>query len=212
MNIVATKEEHIPFIAWVQLTAARSHLPRSIFDIYIESTDEETLRFIETLATTKVWHYGSVQNFLIAEVDGTPAAGLSGYFVAECGLPKFLEGVAEANVTLGRTAEQNAAGMARIAAFSRCNPTREPGAWIVEWVATHPDFRRRGLIDRLLAEILDAGRKKGATTAEIGVLIGNDPAQRAYEKNGFAVVDECRDAEFEATFGTPGVRLLRRTI
>jgi RimJ/RimL family protein N-acetyltransferase len=35
-------------------------------------------------------------------------------------------------------------------------------------------------------------------------LIGNDAAQRAYEKVGFTVVEELRDADFEATIGAPG--------
>jgi RimJ/RimL family protein N-acetyltransferase len=42
------------------------------------------------------------------------------------------------------------------------------------------------------------------------VFIGNDPAQRAYEKVGFEVVSEKRSAELERTWGSPGIRLLRR--
>ena len=42
------------------------------------------------------------------------------------------------------------------------------------------------------------------------VFIGNDPAQRAYEKCGFEVVIEKRDAAFEAAYGSPGARILRR--
>ena len=44
------------------------------------------------------------------------------------------------------------------------------------------------------------------------MLIGNDAAQRAYEKNGFVVIDEKRHPEFEAAYGCPGARLLRREI
>jgi ribosomal protein S18 acetylase RimI-like enzyme len=86
----------------------------------------------------------------------------------------------------------------------------EAGAWVVEHVATRPEFRRRGLVERLVHEMIDRGRERGATTADIGVLIGNDPAQRAYEKCGFAEVEEKRDAAFEAAYGSPGARLLRR--
>jgi RimJ/RimL family protein N-acetyltransferase len=56
------------------------------------------------------------------------------------------------------------------------------------------------------------GRERGASVAEIGVLIDNDAAQRAYEKNGFELVQEIRHPDFEATFGTPGMRELRRAI
>jgi ribosomal protein S18 acetylase RimI-like enzyme len=40
--------------------------------------------------------------------------------------------------------------------------------------------------------------------------IGNFPAQRAYEKHGFKVIDEKRHPDFEAEIGSPGMmRLLR---
>jgi ribosomal protein S18 acetylase RimI-like enzyme len=40
--------------------------------------------------------------------------------------------------------------------------------------------------------------------------IGNTPAQKAYEKHGFKVVDEKRHPAFEEEIGSPGmVRLLR---
>ncbi|TMG03124.1 MAG: GNAT family N-acetyltransferase, partial [Chloroflexi bacterium] len=88
----------------------------------------------------------------------------------------------------------------------------EPGAWVVEHVATKPEFRRRGLVERLIYETLETGRGRGAKTADIGVLIGNDPAQRAYEKCGFEVVIEKRDVEFERVYGSPGARMLRRAL
>ena len=91
-------------------------------------------------------------------------------------------------------------------------PEHVEGAWIVENVATLPEFRRRGLVDRLMAEIIERGRARGASTADISVFIGNDPAQRAYEKCGFEAIGEKRDAAFEAAYKTPGIRTLRRAI
>jgi ribosomal protein S18 acetylase RimI-like enzyme len=80
----------------------------------------------------------------------------------------------------------------------------------VENVATLPEFRRQGLVDRLMERILARGRERGATTADISVFIGNDAAQLAYEKHGFAAVAEKRHPEFEAVYLTPGTRTLRR--
>lgn len=91
-------------------------------------------------------------------------------------------------------------------------PHYDDGVWIVEHVATAPEFRRQGHLDRLMAAILDKGRARGATQANIGVLIGNDNAQRAYEKNGFSVVEEILDADFEREYGCPGMRELIREI
>ena len=92
----------------------------------------------------------------------------------------------------------------RLAPFTRCFPDMPAGTWIVENVGTHPDCRRRGLVHALLEEALAAGRRSGCRTAQISCLIGNAPAQRAYEQVGFRVVEERRDGEFERLLGSPG--------
>lgn len=212
LKIVEAREEHIPFIAWVELAAARSHLERGMWDLYLDQPEADVLRYIESMASTEARHFAHHTNFIVAEVDGWPAAALSGYFEAVTTLPMFLAGMDETNRKLGVTAEQNQAGWGRAGSITNCNIEHIPDTWIIEWVATAPEFRRRGLVDALLAEILDLGRKRGASTSDIGVLIGNDRAQRAYEKAGFTVVAEVRNAEFEAAYGCPGTRLLRRAI
>ncbi|MDZ4278545.1 MAG: GNAT family N-acetyltransferase [Dehalococcoidia bacterium] len=212
IRIVEAGEEHVPFIAWVELAAARSHLERGVWDLYLDGTEDEAVRFLEALASTEARHFAHYTNFLVAEVDGRPGAALTAYFEDELGMPKLIEGIAEANALLGRSEEDNAAGWRRAGSIMLCNVEHVHRAWIVEWVATAPEFRRRGLVDRLMAEILRRGRERGARTADIGVLTGNDPAQRAYEKNGFEVVDEKTHPDFEAAYHCPGVRLLRRSI
>jgi ribosomal protein S18 acetylase RimI-like enzyme len=212
VRVVPARREHAPFIAWVIMAAARSHLPRGFWDLYIDKTEDDVLRYLEALTTTGKEHFAHYTGFTVAEVGGEPAAGLSGYFQAERGMPALLEGVAEANQATGMTEEEAAAGTARASSIFKVATDHVGGAWIVEWVATRPEFRRRGLVDRLMGEILESGRERGASTADIGVLIGNDPAQRAYEKAGFEVIDEKRHPEFEAAYGSPGIRLLRRAI
>jgi translation initiation factor 4G len=84
------------------------------------------------------------------------------------------------------------------------------GAWVIESVATMPQFRRRGLADALMAGILETGRARGHRIAQLTVLIGNVAAQRAYEKAGFRIADEKRHRDFEATLGAPGfMRMVR---
>jgi ribosomal protein S18 acetylase RimI-like enzyme len=73
-----------------------------------------------------------------------------------------------------------------------------------------PEYRRKGLIDRLLAAILEKGRQEGFQRAQISIYIGNRTAQHAYEKHGFKIVDEKRHPDFEAEIGSPGMaRMLR---
>jgi len=211
-RIVPAREAHIPFVAWVELAAARSHLPRGTWDFYVGGPQEECLRYLEALSATEARHFAHYTNFLVAEVDGQPAAALSGYFEAEDGMGALAIGMEEANTKLGRSSDEHTAGWQRAGAIALCMPEHPERAWIVEWVATKREFRRRGLVDALMAEILERGRQRGASIADIGVYIENDPAQRAYEKAGFEVVGEKRHPEFQAVYGSPGIRFLRRSI
>ncbi|MCH8064294.1 MAG: GNAT family N-acetyltransferase [Chloroflexi bacterium] len=206
VSIIDAREEHLPFIAWVQLTAFRSHLPKGMWDFFVGGSEKDALRFLEALATTETKHWGSYQGFIIAEVDGTPAAAMTGYFDAESSLE---EGIAEACRTIGMTQDDIKEGWKRAGTIGLVGTEHAPGAWITENVATKPEFRRRGLVDKLLAEMMERGRSKGATVADIGVFIGNDNAQRAYEKAGYEVVEEKLHPDFEAVYKCPGVRQLR---
>jgi translation initiation factor 4G len=199
----------VPLIAWVQLTAFRSHLPKGLWDFFVGGREEDTLRFLEAFATTQTRHWGSYQGFIIAEVDGTPAAAMTGYFEAESSLQ---EGIAEACRTIGMTQDDINEGWTRAGTIALVATEHAPGSWITENVATKPEFRRRGLVDRLLAEMMDRGRAKGATIGDVGVFIGNDNAQRAYEKVGYEVVEEKTHPGFEAVYKCPGVRQLRREL
>ena len=211
VKIVPATRAHAPFVAWVMLAAGRSHLPRGVYDFLAGGDEANALRYTEALATTGVKHFGHYSTFLLAEVDGVPAAGMCGYFDEEYG-PQIQLGMAEANASLGRTQDEIAAGIQRAGSIFGALPDHLPNVWIVEHVATRPEFRRRGLVERLMGAILERGRERGATIADIGVYINNDPAQRAYEKCGFRVIDEKRSAAFEAAYGSPGVRALRREI
>jgi ribosomal protein S18 acetylase RimI-like enzyme len=214
IRVVDATPAHAPFLAWVMLAAARSHLTMGLWDMWFKGDEARTLEFLEALATTPQSHWAHHSIFVVAEVDGEPAAALSGYLHEEnepttafAALPGVAEKLGLDHETLMR--DFVATGAATIA---NVGPDHEPGAWVVEHVATAPTFRRQGHIDRLMQAILDKGRARGATVADIGVLIGNDRAQNAYEKNGFSVQSELRDGPFEAAYGCPGIRELSRPI
>jgi ribosomal protein S18 acetylase RimI-like enzyme len=194
------------------MTASRSHLPKGTWDLILGDDEERLLRYLEVFADTEQIHWGHWSQFLVAEVGGVPAAALMGYLENEQPVTVMMAGSLEANAKSGVPAEEWAAGWERAKSIANIGSPHEPGAWVVENVATRPEFRRRGLVERLMYEILDRGRQRGSRTAEIGVFIGNERAQRAYEKCGFVVVDETRDPEFEAAYGCPGAYLLRRAL
>jgi translation initiation factor 4G len=210
LRIVDARQEHAPFIAWVILTAFRSHLEKGFWDFMRPGTDGEILRYLEALTTSKAPHWAHLPLFIVAEVDGEPAAALSGYLGEEHGGARLRDGMAEADAVTGQAPDAEAIG--RALTILNVAPEHVPGAWIIEDVATRPEFRRRGLVDALMQEIMERGRKRGATVSDIGVFIGNDSAQKAYQKAGYVVVGEKTHPDFEAVYGTPGVRTLRRSL
>ena len=212
LTIVDARPEHAPFIAWVTLTAFRSQLERGLWDFLLDGDEAYKLRYLEALTTTEQLHWVHCSTFIVAEVDGRPASALCGYFEHELGGPTLRLAGLEANEKTGRSEEEAAAGFERAKSIMNVLPEHPPGAWIVENVATLPEFRRRGLVDRLMERMLARGRERDATTADISVFIGNDSAQRAYEKHGFAAVAEKLDPEFESVYRTPGTRTLRRAL
>ena len=53
-------------------------------------------------------------------------------------------------------------------------------------IAVSPNFRGRGVATALLAEIESIARELGCCKLTLEVLSGNQPAQRTYQKSGFA--------------------------
>ncbi|MGH7893744.1 MAG: GNAT family N-acetyltransferase [Candidatus Binatia bacterium] len=202
-----------PFLAWVMLTASRSHVSRGAWDLYVDGPDARVLAFLERLATQPEPSFCRWRNFLVADVDGAPAAALSGYLPRDPGMLDPEPAIAVAGrVALGWDPPAMRAADARVASFLTCISAPAPDAWAVEWVATRPEFRRRGLVHELLLVILDAGRARRLTRSEIMVFIGNSPAQGAYERAGYRVVDEKRHADFARAVGCPGIARMTREL
>src|SRR5262249_51615528 len=156
-------KDHAELIAWVCLAASRSQLPRGFWDYYLMYPDRDCQHYLEGLAVSATPHMFHHSCFLVAEVDGTPAAALCGYFEAELSYERLGKAMSEVDGRLGRTPEDNQAGMARNATFFTVTPEHPPGTWIVENVATLPEFRRQGLVDQLLGVVLERGRARGAS-------------------------------------------------
>jgi translation initiation factor 4G len=153
------------------------------------------------------WCHHSI--FHVAEVGGEPAAALAGFHEEGDGLAPSAAVLPDVARARGWSDERIASGLRRLAVFVGCLPKDDPRAWSLEWVATLPAFRRRGLVDRLLDVALEAGRRRGHGAADLLILSGNEPARCAYEKHGFRIVDEAHTPEFEAALGCPGLALMR---
>ena len=213
LNIRPARIDDAPFLAWVCLMAGRSHCQRGIWDVIINRPEDECLVFLENLVVTNRLHAYHYSGFIVAEVDGHSVAALSGYDSTRIGDRQDRRGCWDAGRKVGITLwDWLLRNRKRISAVEEIRPRVAAGAWVVESVATLPEFRRRGLIDKLLKEILEIGRQKGFRIAQVSVLIGNTAAQNAYEKCGFEVRDERRSRNFEAETGSPGTITLLRDL
>jgi len=212
IDIRSAKPDDAPFLAWVMLTAARSHLAHGIWERYVGGTERDCLTFLESVACTEKLHLFHSSTFIVAEVNGRMAGGLSGYDPQKFGMKAFTQAVPEVHRKLGWTEEYQKEAIARYIPWTTCTPENIQGAWVVENVATVPEFRRQGIINVLLTEIIEIGHQKGFKKAQIGVMIGNTPARNAYEKSGFMFVDEKRNPDFMAAIGSPGITRLVRKI
>jgi translation initiation factor 4G len=196
--------EDAPLIAWIQVEASRSGTPLGFWDLAFPGADEPRLSLIAEIATTTKAHFAHVSGFLIAELDGEPVGGLSGY---DPGAKKLGHFVGALNLVLERhgwsEAHRRLLGQRIVPAVS-CFSEEAKDSWVVEWVALRPGARGKGVAAALLQAILERGRAAGFTKAQITHLVGNAPAQRAYERAGFVKVDGKNDPLFEAIFGAPG--------
>lgn len=52
-------------------------------------------------------------------------------------------------------------------------------------IAVHPDYRRQGVGEALLQEMMERARREGAESMTLEVRVSNVAAQRLYEKMGF---------------------------
>jgi translation initiation factor 4G len=209
VKIRAARPEDAFFLAWVIITSGRAHVQRGIWEVILGGTEEECLAFLQILVVTKTPHLFHYSCFLVAEVDGRPVAALGGYDPRSLGYPALRKAIVEVVHKLGMS-EPDKAASTRSEKVLSCIPDEVEGAWVIDSVATVPEFRKRGIVSKLLKEILEKGRKQGFHRAQINMYIGNIPAQKAYEKHGFKVVDEKWEPAFEEEIGSPGMaRLLR---
>lgn len=196
------------FLAWVMQEAGRSHLESGIWDCALPGPEAERLGYIEQLVRTEDHTFCHYAKFLVAEVDGIPAAALTAYKPDQEVREISIKVLHQILVKAGWTEQQIGKMMQSFAPLQTCEPEVPENAWIIDFVATRKEFRRRGLVSALLAAVLEKGRQQGHKISQVAILIGNTPAQRVYEKAGFKVVDEKRHPDFDAALGCPGIARL----
>jgi ribosomal protein S18 acetylase RimI-like enzyme len=203
--------EDAGFIARNILAAQRGHLPRGWFDIALEWPEAECLAFVEQISTARTRSWWHTSQFIIAEIEGRPAAAL-------CAMPAAGT-IAAARAAIVEVADKTRLNRSELAAIFRrgayaagCWVQGRDGDWLIEHVATLTAHRGRGLVQALIDHALAAGKATGFSRASISFLIGNEAAERCYAKAGFVFAEERRDPAFEALTGAPGFRQFVRAI
>lgn len=210
-TIRRARPEDADFVARTVLAAQRGHRPRGWFDFALDLPEPQCLDFLRKVAVTGTISWWHTSPFLIAEVEGAPAAAL-------CALPSrgsraaARQAITEVAQGIGLDESGLSAIWQRGAYSGTCWVQGDDSHWMIEHVASDPSWRGRGLMQALLGHGLAAGKAAGFERVSISFLIGNEPAERCYAKAGFAFAEEKRDPAFEAITGAPGFRRFERAI
>jgi ribosomal protein S18 acetylase RimI-like enzyme len=199
------------FIVRTILSAQRGHVSRGWFDIALDWPEPQCVAFMERIATAQTQSWWHVSQFILAEVEGQPAAALCAMPAAGA-LSAGRSAITEVAELSGLNASDTAAIFRRGAYAAGCWVQGGEADWLIEHVASLPMYRGRGLVQALIDHALLAGKAAGFERASISFLIGNEAAQRCYAKAGFTFGEERRDADFEAIMNASGFRRFVRNI
>jgi len=209
VKIRPARNKDVPFLGWVMFTAARSHLAKSPWSVIFDESEVRTRILLERMSQIPALPWSHVSKFWIAEVDEVPAAAMCGFVPVAEGSSILAElelGVAQQEFNYS---EERLVGVRdRLMIAASGFPEDLPDIWGIENIAVLPKFRGKGLLDRLFGQLLEEGRKKGFKRAQVLCLIGNEPGQQAFERNGFKVFSQKTSPSFNELFGTPGAKLL----
>jgi len=192
-------------VAELVYMAGMSQAKISIFDLIFDVPKDQILSYLAALFSCGVRSWFHYSYCLVAEIAGDVAATACGYSSKDAGYMSFVGGLKMVTDWDGKAF---GAFAARMASVSKVRPPDPPETWIIENVATFPEFRRQGLAVRLIEELLERGRGEGYQHSQISFLIGNEAAESAYEKIGFRFNCDRTDPDFEKIFGFSGIRTL----
>jgi ribosomal protein S18 acetylase RimI-like enzyme len=201
------------FLATSALIAGRAHVHKGIWEVILGGTEEECLDFLHHISLTTLPHLFHYSCYFIAEyAEEGPAGSLGGYDPQQLGYQALQLALREAVKKLNLSARTFQEAEERSTKILVCLPKEIEGAWVIDSVATLPEYRKRGIAVKLLEHVLHEGKERGYNMAQINMYIGNEPALNLYKKMGFELIEEKRDTYFEHTIGSPGMLSLARML
>jgi ribosomal protein S18 acetylase RimI-like enzyme len=206
------REPDAPFLAWALQESDRGHVGVGSWDIAFPGPDAERLAILEELVREAAGSYVHWSLFLVATVDGVPAASVAGYVPSEMSDNGFFEHCCRVMSRRGWPEEQVREALAGARSRDYYSVPIPEDTLRVEWVAARPEFRKRGLVRKLLETTLERGAARGLATAHVATYLGNEPAISAYRGVGFEFMAEVRHVDYESKFGAPGSIYFRRSL
>jgi translation initiation factor 4G len=151
------------------MLASRGHLHRGVWDLIAGGSEENCLDYLRRLALAEPMSLCHHSSFIIAEDEGRPAAALCGFDPRAGGWEMLSDAMKNVQRQKRWTQADEKASADRTAPVWKCTFDTLDGAWVVESVATLPEYRRRGLTDSLMREILEIGRGRGHRIAQLTI-------------------------------------------
>ncbi|MEL6838237.1 MAG: GNAT family N-acetyltransferase [Pseudomonadota bacterium] len=180
--------QDIPFLARMDIEASSQPFGTPYWAEMLAGTDTTPQAFVAAMLRENASNWGKIEDFLILEVDGQPAATCCVFrpdaATSSTG-PLNLNRLAEIGWSLGWTTTQTAQVRAKyLETFGDDADYLRPQAdLIVETVAVDPGHRGKGLGTALMKAAFARGRALGAESIGIMVIQGNDNAQALYDKH-----------------------------
>lgn len=209
INIRKAEKSDADFVYWIMNTAGRSGMEKGFIDSIFPSDPQKNRDFIEEMMFSDIRSLFHYSNFIIAEIDGVPVGGMSGYYTPEVHSEHFRDCFVKVQEKFSLTNEEKTAMGERIGVYVGAFPGLLENSWVVEWVAVKPEYRGKGVTKQLLNTIIKQGFEDTAcNVVQIAVAKGNTPAQKAYINAGFSFLDEKLSEDFMNEFGYPGMERL----
>jgi translation initiation factor 4G len=207
--IRSAREDDAPFLAWVMQEADRGHVGIGSWDVLLPGEDAPRLEIIEELIREGEGSYVDWRLFLVAEIGGERGGAVAYYVPKQHPNERFVDALIRVLGRRGWSQERVSEALGPAFSKSYFSVPIPADTFRVEWVATEPEFRGRGLNRLLLEKLLERARADGHRTAHVATYWGNEPAIRAYESAGFRRYAEVRHADYERVFKAPGLVYLR---
>ena len=210
---IATRAD-IPFLAEMDCLASQPPFERPFWESLLDGTGTAATAFLEAVFQADGSNWGLVEDFLILEIDGHPAATCAVFrpgSPTESTGPLNLQKLDAIAASLGWTPSVKSAFRAAYQEmWSRGGDILKPQAdMIVETVAVAPAHRGKGLGRKLMEAAFEAARARGSRSLGIMVIHGNDTARALYERF-FEPYATYHPAYFDNKF--PGLTKYRATL